>query len=64
MIETIPKQKRPFLHPKHETIPIHFCHVFVVTVPRHKQNFHRRFNERLVTRDGRDYEITSCLINY
>jgi hypothetical protein len=33
----------PFLHPKHETIPIHFCRVFVVTVPWHKQNFHWRF---------------------
>jgi hypothetical protein len=37
-METIPKQKKtipllesPFLHPKHETIPMHFCHVFVVT---------------------------------
>ena len=40
MRETIPKQKKttpllesPFLHPRNETIPIHFCHVFVVTVP-------------------------------
>ena len=39
-METIPKQKKnipllesPFLHPQNETIPIHFCHVFVVTVP-------------------------------
>ena len=37
-METIPKPKKnipllesPFLHPKHETIPIHCCHVFVVT---------------------------------
>ena len=39
-METIPKQKKtipwlesPFLDSKHETIPIHFCHVFVVTIP-------------------------------
>ena len=49
-METIPKQKRPLLYlkvhsytQKNETIPIHFCHVFVVTVPWRKQNFPTRF---------------------
>ena len=50
MMETIPKPKKttpllesPFLHPNNETIPIHCCHVFVVTVPWRKHNFPTRF---------------------
>jgi hypothetical protein len=28
-----PLLESPFLHLTNQTIPIHFCHVFVVTVP-------------------------------
>ena len=30
--KTIPLLENPFLHPKNDTIPIHFRHVFVLTI--------------------------------